>query len=318
MTASFERVNYAVRPGKSIERKMLCGAFFRLSEFASVESYRYVGFGSAYFSDFILVHRLLGITNMVSIERHEQNAKRVLFNRPFACIDVKFGESNDELPALDWGVRSIVWLDYDGTLDPSVLADVRFICMSLVPGSAFAVTVNAQPPAPAVAPNDALAQVTKRLGDKMPENISPADLSGWGTAGVYRRAIDNEIAEVLADRNAARPPQQKFIYKQLFNFNYRDGQRMLTVGGVIYESGQQGLFDKCSFFGPQGLLFVRGEADPYLIDVPMLTYRELRHQDAQLPCSDLDGIDRAGVPREDVERYSRHYRYFPMFVEAEL
>jgi hypothetical protein len=76
MPGSYEKINYGLRPAKCIERKMMCEAFRRLSEFGSVESYRYIGFGSTYFSDFSLFHKHLGITNMISMEQDEHNAPR--------------------------------------------------------------------------------------------------------------------------------------------------------------------------------------------------------------------------------------------------
>ena len=58
MPKSYESVNYVLRPAKNIERKMFCEAFRRLAEFGRVDSYRYVGFGSTFFSDFSLVTAL--------------------------------------------------------------------------------------------------------------------------------------------------------------------------------------------------------------------------------------------------------------------
>jgi len=69
MPPSYRIINYALRPAKAIERRMLCAAFERLHPFQRIQDYRYVGFGSIYFSDFQLLHRQLGITDMLSIER---------------------------------------------------------------------------------------------------------------------------------------------------------------------------------------------------------------------------------------------------------
>ena len=85
MAASYERIHYGLRPAKNVQRKMLVETFRRLSEFGAVDSYRYVGFGSTYFSDFSLFHKTLGIRSMISIERDLSNRKRFEFNRPFNC-----------------------------------------------------------------------------------------------------------------------------------------------------------------------------------------------------------------------------------------
>ena len=49
MPGSFTKVNYALRPAKSIERKMMAEAVRRLSPVIATEDYAYVGFGSPFF-----------------------------------------------------------------------------------------------------------------------------------------------------------------------------------------------------------------------------------------------------------------------------
>src|SRR6266581_5372051 len=115
---SYRIVNFSLRPAKSVERKMLAEAFRLLSRFGSINAYRYIGLGSNFFSDFILFHKSLGITNMTSIEQDRPFAKRFAFNRPFLCVDIKIGESGEILPTLNWSMRTILWLDYDLPLDP--------------------------------------------------------------------------------------------------------------------------------------------------------------------------------------------------------
>lgn len=90
---SWRKINYELRPAKNIERKMLSEAFRCLTSFGSVSSYRYVGFGSHFFSDFKLFHRSLGITQMISIEDNKEYKERFTFNIPYSCIKLRFGNS---------------------------------------------------------------------------------------------------------------------------------------------------------------------------------------------------------------------------------
>jgi hypothetical protein len=83
MAGSYEKINYSLRPAKSIERKMLCDAFRRLSAFGKVENYQYIGFGSTYFSDFSLFHKALGISN-----------------KEIRHLDTQLPIKEDELPTL--------------------------------------------------------------------------------------------------------------------------------------------------------------------------------------------------------------------------
>ena len=57
------------RPAKQVERRMLVDAFQRLQQAGfSIRDYRYVGFGSIHFVDFLIFYKLLGISDMLSVE----------------------------------------------------------------------------------------------------------------------------------------------------------------------------------------------------------------------------------------------------------
>lgn len=107
MAASYRRINYALRPAKAVERKMLCETFRRLHPFARIERYRYIGFGSIYFSDFHLFHRALGISDMLSIEKDEHAKECFEFNQPYKCVRMDFRPSSEVLPELEWTVPTI-------------------------------------------------------------------------------------------------------------------------------------------------------------------------------------------------------------------
>src|SRR5258708_2057356 len=118
---------------------MLVESIRRLSEFAMVDSYRYIGFGSTYFSDFILFHKSLGIRNMISIERDISNRPRFEFNRPYNCIRMLFGESSELLPTLAWNTKTILWLVYAGSLESYVLTHFEYFCAISAPRNAVIV-----------------------------------------------------------------------------------------------------------------------------------------------------------------------------------
>ena len=43
---SFEKINYSLRPSKSIERKMIIPFLSKLNNFDELANYHYIGFGS--------------------------------------------------------------------------------------------------------------------------------------------------------------------------------------------------------------------------------------------------------------------------------
>ena len=328
MPGTYRAINYALRPAKAIERRMLCAAFQRLYPFQRTENYRYVGFGSIYFSDFQIIHRELGIRKMISIERDVSARACFRFNRPYKCISLKFGESGEVLPTLSSQPRTIFWLDFEDRLNVDVLADVATVSLRARSGSVIVISVNAQ--AEAEPPGDErrryeeetgksfdLAEHRLRtaetlVGEKLPAGTSGADLRGQGLAKVFRNIIDNQIAEHLSIRNMTLAAEDHVCYQQLFHFRYKDGAQMLTVGGIFYSEADQPKFAACDF---DTLPFLRNGVEHYDIKVPYLTPKEIRHLNSQLPPTPLGRLKTPGVPDGHIQRYAEIYRYFPTFSE---
>lgn len=318
MAGSGDKIDYNLRPAKQIERKMMCEAFRRLSPFQQVELYRYIGFGSFYFADFSLIHRSLGIKDLHSLELQSWKKPRFVFNRPFGCVNLKFGHSNTLLRQFSWNNRrTILWLDYDDPLDESCFEDISFFCNNATSGSLLVITVDAQTESDPDTLEREFEDFRERVtDDRMPFGVTANDLVEWGTATLSRRIISNEIASVIDARNGVLDESQHFIFKQLFNFHYKDTARMLTVGGILYNKPEQKLFEKCNF-NSRSLRFLRSGASPYRIDLPRLTYREIRNLNAQLPCESRR-LRAKGVRREELRKYARVYRWFPSFAEVEM
>ncbi len=328
MPGSYRIINYALRPAKAIERRMLCVAFERLHPFQRIQKYRYVGFGSIYFSDFQLLHRQLGITDMLSIEKDVSAKACFRFNRPYKCIRLKFAPSTEVLPTLNWGRRTILWLDYDDRLNVNILGDIATVCLRATSGSLVVVSVNAQPDAePSKEDRDLYQEETGKLfdlgdyrlriakdliGEKLPAGTSGADLRGQDLGKVFRKIIHNEIVEQLSIRNAMLPAEERIFYRQLFHFRYRDGAQMLTVGGILYRAAEEQTVAACDF---DRLPFIRGGLDHCSIKAPCLTAKEIRHLNAQLPARPSTKLRVPGVPDADIQQYAEVYRFFPAFSE---
>ena len=310
---SYEKINYALRPAKNIERKMIVEALSRLRAFYTLESYRYVGLGSPYFSDFSLVHRSLGIQDMICIEQETGDARRFEFNRPFNCIELEFGNTTAVLPTLKWQERpTIVWLDYDDPIGITMLSDIDVVCSSLTSGSFFLISVRRNAGDFGADPSERLERVTSALGDKVPAGTSRRDTTSSNFGRLLWRIIDSEIRYIVSERSAGLRPDLQFNYKQLLYFWYKDGTPMLTIGGVLYQKGQRVQLTQCDF---DALFYNRASDDPYDIEVPPLTFKEIQTIDAQLPESTPC---LPGVPKSLVAAYAKNYRYFPNYVEAEV
>lgn len=310
-----ERIDYTIRPAKNIQRKMLCEALRRLSHFGPIESYRYIGFGALYFSDFRLFHRDLGIKNMISIEGRTQDRDRYEFNRPFGCIKIMFGRSGYVLHEIELDAeKTILWLDYTCKLRADVLDDIAYFCTEAQPGSVLIVTVNADPEGGTT--DQQLDALTKRVGkEKVPPDLNRRDMAKNRQPETHRRIIANHIHDILTQRNGGLEDEDKIEYRQLFNFHYKDTARMLTVGGLFYRNGQEGIVRDCCF---DMLPFVASGDVPYRIEVPNLTFREVRSLDRHLPNPDWEDSSIPNIPRQIIEEYEKVYRYFPRFVETEI
>ena len=292
---------------------MLAEAFQALMAFTPLSSYSYIGFGSPYFTDFALFHRVLGITKMHSIEKDEDNRSRFEFNRPLACIKLHFGKSTSILPKLSWAGPVIVWLDYDGKLDHTVLADIATICQNALSGSILLISVNVRPERHEPVRRKKLEQQL-RTRFKVPADVTNFTLGGWGTAKISRRIIFNEISECLTRVNSGLEPAQKKSYKQLFNFHYKDSAEMLTTGGIILKETDVARFNALDV--EKNYNFVRTGVAEYHIEVPNLTFREFHHLNSQLPSA--GALSASGIPTEDLDKYKKLYRWFPRFSESEF
>lgn len=324
-----ELINYLFRPAKNIERKMLCEALSRLSIMSNLRNYQYVGFGSVYFADFALFHKLLGIQKLISIECNIDMEARVRFNQPYSCIDVMPGWSYEMLPEVDWNsLNSILWLDYTGSLETYMFKDMATFFQRALSGSVFIISVNVdlkEPNGDAKTTNEKIisklnkdSEVRKRIRDRELKG----DLKKEDYYAMIRNVIHTEIIEIIEERNKIES-DKNFSYKQLFNFVYKDGQVMLTVGGILFSENDKDKITKMNF---QNLDFVKSEDKAYNIEVPNLTYREIHAIDKHLPSFNTDANARnkaleelSGVVSDDaIQKYAKIYRYYPKYNESSL
>jgi len=320
MSTSYERIDYNLRPAKSIERKMLCEAFRRLLSFSDLTEYRYVGFSSVFFSDSSLIHKSLGLTDLISIEKEEKDKGRFRFNRPYKCIRLRFGDANDVLPTISWAKKIILWLDYDYKFNESMLTDIGTFISRAQTGSVILLTMDVTSDNLQREKRDKsrYEQLTERINKaKIPIDVEEKDLDNVNYPRVCYNIVNNDIEEILARRNGGLENKYKLVYKQLFNFIYKDGSSpMLSIGGIIYSNNDKDKINKCNF---ERLEFIKSEKDkyePYKISVPKLTFREMRYLDKILPSGKRENL--RFLSKEMIEDYSKIYRFFPNFVEAEI
>jgi len=312
VAGTYREINYRLRPAKHVERLMLSDMFRRL-KFANIESYQYVGLGSVYFTDFLLFHRALGLSSMTCVEKETYDQTRFNDNLPFSNITMEWGLTSDRLPNINLSLRTIAWLDYDGRLSTVVLDDIRHFVGASPSGSVLVVTVQCNPEKfDSANPRKNVARLANEIGaEKVDPALDDEALLGWGCADLFRRIIINQIADTLDKLNGVRSEPQKMQFEQTVYFQYEDDARMMSVGGVLFDRGQKLIFDQCAF---SDLEFYRNSSDPFRIDIPKLTTKEIALLDRQMPLPVGASPTLGSIPLRDAQQYVRIYRYFPNFV----
>ena len=219
MSGSYKRINYDLRPAKSVERKMLLALLRRLCSNEKISEYAYVGMGSTFFSDFKLLHKEFHLEKMVSIEKEKIDQERFEFNVPYNCIDLEFGISTEIIPVLKiWDKKCIVWLDYDTYLDPYMFSDIELIFKRLTNGSFYLFTSCRH-----LMDNEEFYTVESfksKFGTLAPYNLQVKDLSLENSISVIQNMIINKIVDVIENRNLSLPNEEKLCFNRIRPSNY--------------------------------------------------------------------------------------------------
>jgi hypothetical protein len=312
---SFNVVNYSLRPNKSIQRRLVFEGIILLKVHLDLDRLVYIGLGSIWFADFHMAHKLLQIKDMISMEADEIGFRRAAFNQPFKTITVKNGHSFEILPMLLYdsvlsGRPWLVWLDYDGPLEETVVEDIR-IPIENAPRNTVLLTTFSAAGRRFGKPAERPARLQALLGGVVPDDLDkelcrdeplPATLVDLTTKFM-----------ISAAASMARPGG--FI--SAFRLTYRDTTPMVTVGGILPAKAAVGAakasINKSDWPGVV--------TEP--IAAPHLTLLEVAVMQAQLPRSrrlSRKSIQRLDVDLEEeqIRSFERYYRYYPAFVQIML
>jgi len=332
---SGEKINYDIRPGKSAERRMLCDLLHLLqanTKFFSPQ--QYVGMGSKYFNDFLLMHNEFGFSDMISIEGDEESINRYEFNKPLNCIEIKSGMTSAVLPSIEWDQTnpSVVWLDYDGWIEKYMIEDTKDLIRLLKPGSVFFISIN-----PSISENELRVEQDEVIGDDVKRivtrisrvkwlrdrveeyftnDINEKMLAGQEKANTIKKIFDDAMEEAIVAMNILEGKQ--LSYRQLLFVKYQDGADMLTFGGIILDQNMVNELDLANMSEKRDFIIESKDEKPWTIKIPRLTYKEVQAILKVMPLSEGDSHDLSehGIPIEEVENFSKLYRYYPHFVQA--
>lgn len=302
MNKSYEQVNYLLRTKKQIERKCIIEALQSLAPLVEISKYNYLGFGSVYYADFILFHKYLNISNMTSIDDEKSDEKRFKFNKPYEFIEFISIDSNQYLTSrIDWKKNHLLWFDYDGVVNLSVLDDLRLVASQAKPLNIFIATIKADRPK---SPTDIIQEFKNHLKPGLTPAIVKKD---------WIKLLREMMHEAINVGLNSRTDDLKFL--QLFNLSYKDTSSMYTFGGILYENQDSENIKNYV----QDLNFVSHNSKLVSIDCPILSPKEKMYLDHFIDeniAIKNNRASRIGISADKVNRYLKYYKYYPQYFES--
>ena len=310
--ASFDVVNYSLRPSKSIQRQIVFDGIRILQTCLDIEGMVYVGLGSVWFTDFVMAHKLLDISDMVSIESSDIGYRRAVFNLPYATVRVLHGHSSQVLPrlyndAIIGGRPWVIWLDYDRNFDEELRVDIRSVIEESPENTVFLITFNGSEHRYGK-PKDRPARLHELFGDVVPDELSRSKCKG------------DHMQETLADlaidfmKSVAAEPARPGGFVPAFRAIYKDTATMVTVGGLMPTIEKARVAADIVSHSNWKCCPVKR------IVAPHLTIREAVTLQSQLPRD--EGLSRSLVKSlgfdledEQIEIFEKYYREYPAFAE---
>ena len=228
---SFNTINYSLRPNKTIQRQIIFEGLRALQTATKHQDLMYIGLGSLWFADFIMAHKMLKISDMISIEEDEIGYRRALFNRPYATVQVCHGTTSSVLPPLlrDSTLNSrpwIMWLDYDSPFDETIHDDITAVIEQAPPNTVFLATFKAGS-GYGRSPRQKVKTLNTLFGDIVPTQLNES----WCDKDRLQDTLANLALDLMTSIAHASARPGRFL--PAFRATYRDTTPMVTVGGVL-------------------------------------------------------------------------------------
>jgi len=312
-SASF--VPYDIRPAKQAERRIFLDVLRLAGECGSpIANYRYVGFGANRFYEFLLFHKYLGITNMVSLEKNLAMFKRAEFNRPYGFIEVVNSSSTDYLTDNSFEDDPMLfWLDYDGAISPSMVTDISTLGAKLKLDDFAFVTVSGRPPRAIM--NQSTQERVEWLQDCFEDiagNIERSDVENSTFPNAVLKILDAAFRHAFVFRKEGR-------LEMFLRIQYSDSCPMITMGGGLMTEEQSKVFlPRLKEMFP---FLVSGKSDAYNIRMSCITEKErtlfdLASTKKRSNSKERNKLRKLGFKDDELEAYKELIRYLPRYVET--
>jgi hypothetical protein len=139
--------------------------------------------------------------------------------------------------------------------------------------------------------------------------VTRARISGAHVAPLFYEIVSERLKETLRRRGG----DLRFI--QLFNFLYKDGAPMFTVGGMIGTEEDQRDLERKAILSHK---FVKSGSEYLEISVPQLTLREKQWIDCRLDAKLTADKLRFELEEDLLQNYRSFYKEYPTYLETLL
>lgn len=333
-------IPYHLRPHKAVDRRLFIDLLMRYERWRSLQNDIYISMGAYPLEDHKLIHRMLGVTRLITFDADENIVSRQKFNRPLENLYATCKLSGDMISDLDEVVREaditefdgyIVWLDYTSPKQlGEQIREFQFLLDKLAEGDVVRVTVNAHPPAygegrSEAGPKDAgeirkerFDRIEERIGEFLPHDAGPNDMTPDRLPQLISRAFGKAAS-------LAFPATGDDTFAPLSIVRYQDGQQMLSMTGAICKRSRKA--DLWSRMEMDAWPFSSHEwKSVHHLAVPDLTVRERMYLERSISFMNSDDIQ-SGLGfnfgndidiGEFLKSYKSFYRFYPSLLSADL
>ena len=328
-------VPYNLRPNKFVERQLFVELLGKICSREPSDEYVYISLGGPQLEDQRLVHRRLGIKNLISLESDPVVYKRQLFNLRPSYIQCWRANTSEFITNFDIFTEEyndnkfVLWFDYASAQRYDQIVEYQTLLEKLQVSDILKITMNAAPfTLGNERDNESNVAVQKRrlkalrsqLEDFLPANsIHYSDMTTRKLPSILCNCIKKASLEATQNTNRQAVPLALFVY--------RDGaHQMLTITVRLVEKTHVNEFREDIL--KRGWEYLPKDwNDITRIKVPNLTAKERLyieqllfskdHQDIheELPFSfHSDQKQSLAV----LEEYARHYKRYPSYFQVVL
>lgn len=333
MSTAFS-IPYQLRPHKAIERNIFLSLLKRIdrSPLVEISKYRYIGFGAPFLEEYKILHLELGLKKMDCIEYHSFPFSRQVFNNPYRFIKLYNTTSTEFIGegCIDEKENHIIWWDFasPGQLRQQ-LRDCEATALNLNNLDILKITFNSQESSFTSSHGKGRGGEPKKIleilkEDEVFQQYLPDKLSIKEVLDDFSSVI--RAMAIRAIRRGLLDSGKNLTFKHICSFQYRDGQQMTTMTGIICKPELFDELKKGCGLNSWDFYVSEKEEDEYIkatpILVPAMTIKERIEIDRKIPNKSIEKL----VPklsfyygsdenenRDLLSGYCKFYKFLPYY-----